>query len=141
MTQMEDQLKTLSGERRQQMTKLYESPKANYKKLKANVDETVEDEEELPYCGGITVVYTPGHTPGHICLYYKRSKTLIAGDALSIKGKLLVHSPRHSCLDKEQYDKSLKKLTTYDIETVVCYHGGIYRNNPNRRIAELTEIG
>lgn len=140
MKQMEEQIETLSGEIRKQMTELYESLKANYKKMKANVDETVKDEEELPYCGGITVVYTPGHTPGHICLYHKRSKTLIAGDALSIEGKALIHSPRHSCLDKEQYDKSIKKLTTYDIETILCYHGGIYTDNPNSRIAQLTEM-
>lgn len=138
MTQMEGQLKTLPEERRQQMAELYESLKANYKKLKANVDKTVEDGEILPYCGGITVVYTPGHTPGHICLYHNRSKTLIAGDMLNVENGVLVHAPRFTCLDKEQYDKSLKKLTMYDIEMVICYHGGLYKENPNRRIAELT---
>jgi glyoxylase-like metal-dependent hydrolase (beta-lactamase superfamily II) len=33
--------------------------------------------------------------------------------------------------------KSLKKLTQYDIETVVCYHGGVYKKNANKRLAEL----
>jgi glyoxylase-like metal-dependent hydrolase (beta-lactamase superfamily II) len=33
--------------------------------------------------------------------------------------------------------KSLKKLARYDIETVVCYHGGVYGDNPNKRLAEL----
>ena len=140
MTQMEGQLETLPEERRQKMAELCESLRANYKKLKANVDLTVEDGEELPYCGGITVVYTPGHTPGHICLYHKQSKTLIAGDALSVEGGVLVHSPRFLCLDKEQYDSSLKKLTKFNIETVICYHGGLYRDNPNKCIAELAGI-
>jgi glyoxylase-like metal-dependent hydrolase (beta-lactamase superfamily II) len=140
MAQMEAQLKTVPEEMRQKMTGLYESLIANYKKLKANVDKTVEDGEELPYCGGITVIYTPGHTPGHICLYHKPSKTLVSGDALNIEGGALVHAPRFTCLDKEQYDESLKKLTRYDIETVVCYHGGVYRDNPNKRIAELAGI-
>ena len=35
-------------------------------------------------------------------------------------------------LDKEQYENSLKKLTLYDIETIICYHGGLYRENTNR---------
>lgn len=137
MSQMEAQLKTLQGEHRQQMTVLYESLKANYKKLKATVDATVEDGEELPYCGGITVIYTPGHTPGHICLYLKQSKILIAGDMLNVEGQMLVNAPESTLLDKEQYKKSLKKLTVYDVQTIICYHGGLYRDNPNRRIAEL----
>ncbi len=49
---------------------------------KADVDRTVADGEVLPYCGGITVIFTPGHTPGHICLYLHRSQVLISGDAL-----------------------------------------------------------
>jgi hypothetical protein len=35
--------------------------------------------------------------------------------------------------------ESLKKLSRFDIETVVCYHGGVYRGDVNRRIAELAE--
>lgn len=140
MTQMEGQLKTLPEERRQQMTELYESLKANYKKLKAGVDITLEGGEELPYCGGITVVYTPGHTPGHISLYHKPSKTLIAGDMLNVEGGVLVLAPRFTLTDKEQYGKSLKKLTMYDIEKVICYHGGLYEDNPNKRITELISL-
>jgi glyoxylase-like metal-dependent hydrolase (beta-lactamase superfamily II) len=137
LAQMEAQLDTLPEERRQQMSELCESLKANYKKLRANVDVTVEDVEELPFCGGIIVIYTPGHTLGHICLYLKQSKILITGDALNIEDGVLVHAPKFTRVDKEQYDISLKKLTMYDIETVICYHGGVYRDNPNRRIAEL----
>lgn len=140
LAQMEAQLETLPEERRQQMTELCESLKANYKKLRANVDLTVEDGEELPYCGGIIVVFTPGHTPGHICLYHKPSKTLIAGDMLNVENGVLVHAPRFTCLDREQYDKSIIRLTLYDIKTVICYHGGVYLESPNKRIAELAGI-
>lgn len=139
MTQMEGQLETLPEDRRKQTAKLVESLKANYKKMKAKVDETVEDGEELPYCSGITVIYTPGHTPGHICLYHKQSKTLIAGDFFNVEDGVLVKSPRYFCLDKAQYENSLKKLATYDVERVICYHGGLYKDDPNSRIAELAQ--
>ncbi|MDI6915484.1 MAG: hypothetical protein QMC95_14910, partial [Desulfitobacteriaceae bacterium] len=33
--------------------------------------------------------------------------------------------------------KSIKKLTEYDIETVICYNGGLYKDNINQRIADL----
>jgi len=35
--------------------------------------------------------------------------------------------------------KSLKKLTEYDIETVICYHGGLYNRDVNQRISELSK--
>jgi glyoxylase-like metal-dependent hydrolase (beta-lactamase superfamily II) len=42
-----------------------------------------------------------------------------------------------SAYDMETAMKSLKKLTQYDIETVICYHGGVYRDDANTRLAEL----
>ncbi|MDF2959561.1 MAG: hydrolase [Paenibacillus sp.] len=104
---------------------------------KAGVDRCLADGEELPYCGGITVIHTPGHTPGHISLYHKPSKTLIAADALIVAdGQLLGPHPQYS-LDIDTAVKSLKKLLHYDIEAVICYHSGLYRGNVNGRIAEL----
>ncbi|MDR3540118.1 MAG: MBL fold metallo-hydrolase [Desulfosporosinus sp.] len=77
-------------------------------KLKANVDKTVEDGEVLPYCGGITVIFTPGHTPRHICLYLSKSRTLITGDALNvIDGHLVGPKPEYSS-DIDAARKSLK---------------------------------
>lgn len=55
---------------------MYENPP------QARVDVTLADGEELPYCGGIRTIFTPGHTPGHISLYLQRSKTLVAADAM-----------------------------------------------------------
>ena len=37
----------------------------------------------------------------------------------------------------EENKKSIQKLMQYDIETVICYHGGMYSGNANKRIAEL----
>lgn len=106
---------------------------------KANIDKTVADGEVLPYCGGITVVNTPGHTPGHISLYHTQSKTLIAGDAMRVvDGQLLGPAPR-ATLDMDLAITSLKKLAQYDIETVICYHGGLYTGDASQRIAELAE--
>lgn len=102
-----------------------------------HVDKEVRDGEVLPYCGGITVIYTPGHTPGHISLYLNKSKILIAGDALVVVNDELMGPVPPAAIDIDEANKSLKKFTQYDIETVVCYHGGIYTNNVNQRIAEL----
>jgi glyoxylase-like metal-dependent hydrolase (beta-lactamase superfamily II) len=137
LEQMESSLNKLSGERLEQMTALVQSLKANYKNLSAAVTKTVEDRELLP-CG-IEVVYTPGHTPGHISLYLRDSKTLIAGDALNVTNGLLLPAPDYFTFDKAATKASLQKLAGYDIETVVCYHGGVYSDNVNQRIKELAE--
>lgn len=133
MALLDSQLVSLPDEQRLVMKKVFE----NFRDLKVGVDRTFTDREELPYCGGIIVVHTPGHTPGHTCLYLKRSKTLIAGDSLFVTDGLLVPAPQFINHDSETALKSLKKLTPYDIDTVICYHGGLYRDNPGRRIAEL----
>lgn len=106
---------------------------------KSKVNRTVTDGEELPYCGGIIVIDTPGHTPGHLSLYHKPSKTLIAADALVVvKGQLQGPDPQHS-LNFQQATLSLKKLKSYEIDNVICYHGGLFQGNVNERIDELTK--
>ena len=132
---MAKRLESLPAEQRKQMEKFFQESL----KVKANVDTTVKSGEVLPYCGGITVIHTPGHTPGHICLYLNQSKTLITGDALNvIDGQLVGPKPEHAA-DIHSAKKSLNKLTHYDIETVICYHGGVYRGNVNQRLLELAD--
>jgi glyoxylase-like metal-dependent hydrolase (beta-lactamase superfamily II) len=130
MAQLAERLTSLPEEQRQAMIDAFEN-------TKARVDGTVSDGERLPWCGGITVIHTPGHTPGHICLYLEASRVLVAGDALNVwDGRLVGPSPQ-SADDIGQAVASLQKLAPYEIETVVCYHGGPYTGDVNARIAEL----
>jgi len=124
-------LASLPEEQHQQMEMLFANPP------KASVDTAVADGEVLPYCGGITVIFTPGHTPGHICLSLNQSKTLITGDAfVAVDGEFRGPNPQ-ATYDMDSALKSLKKLTHYDFETVICYHGGVYSDHANERLAEL----
>ncbi len=102
------------------------------------VDRMLADGEMLPYCGGVIVIHTPGHTPGHIMLYLESSKVLVAGDGMNISdGRLTGPNPQMTP-DLAQATRSLKRLAGYDVETVVCYHGGAYSSpDTNARIAEL----
>lgn len=133
VAQLEANLDALPAERKA----VYEKLKTGFENSYVRVNETLSDGEELPYCGGTTIIYTPGHTPGHICLYLKQSKTLIAGDIFGVEEGLLVKAPPYINFDVDLSIKSIKKLMEYDIETVVCYHGGLYSDNVNQRIAEL----
>ena len=104
---------------------------------KSKVDDTLKDGQELTYCGGIRVIHTPGHTPGHISLYLEKSKTLIAGDSMySVNGIIEgIHVP--TVLDIKEARLSLKKYLDLDIESVVCYHGGLSNGDIDEQIQKV----
>lgn len=97
----------------------------------------LKDGELLPFGGGLKVIHAPGHTPGNICLYHEKSKTLIAGDTVNyLDGKLIGPNPQFTP-DFEQAMESMKKLLDYDIQRIICYHGGLYEDNPNEKIRQI----
>lgn len=93
----------------------------------------------LPWCGGTEIVDTKGHTPGHISLYVKNEKTLIAGDALIVEnGKLCMAMPEF-VLNMQDAQNSIKNLLRYDIEKIICYHGGIYDTDVRKSLNKIIE--
>ena len=116
---------------------IYEKMIAGFKTSFANVDQTLTDNEELPLCGGGKVIYTPGHTVGHICLYFLQSKLLVAGDALNVDNGSLVRPPSANQYNPNQFEESIKKLAGLDIDKVICFHGGLAQSNVNQRIRAL----
>ncbi|GEP66268.1 MBL fold metallo-hydrolase [Clostridium beijerinckii] len=121
----------------ERLSSMPDSMKETIKQLKTKVNRVVKDEENIPYCGGIEVIYTPGHTPGHICLYLRKYKALVTGDAMNVVNNELIGPNPEYTFDMKQAIESLKKLTKYDIETVICYHGGVFTKSSNERIAKL----
>lgn len=104
----------------------------------APVDRTVEDGEVLPYLGGITVVFTPGHTPGHISLYLNKHRILLTGDAIVSDGEGKLLGPNEAFTpDLPEALRSIKKFANHDIETAVCYHGGICNEGVNQFFADF----
>lgn len=95
--------------------------------------------DTLPYCGGIKVVDTKGHMPGHISLYNQKEKVLISGDALVVEeGKLCMAMPNF-VLNMQDAQDSIRNLQNYDIEKILCYHGGLYNSNVKESLKEIVE--
>ncbi len=131
---------------KKQMEELPPEKRSEYQSLffsnKPKVTKTLVDKQELPYCGGITIIHTPGHTSGHIFVYLNRYKTLIAGDGLNFEklsdGELKLTGPNPPyTYNMEEALNSLKKLMDYDIQKIVCYHCGLIQNNLSEQIDEI----
>ncbi len=99
----------------------------------------LDDGEYLPYGGGIQIIHTPGHTPGHISLYVPAQKLLLAADELLVVEGELVGPAESATPDMPLALKSLEKLTILDIEKVICYHGGYYDQNVQARLQTLSQ--
>lgn len=69
---------------------------------------------------GATVIHTPGHTPGHICLVI--GDALIAGDALAT-GEVFKEVPRMMTSDVPRSRESIRKLARTDVERAFSGHG------------------
>jgi glyoxylase-like metal-dependent hydrolase (beta-lactamase superfamily II) len=103
------------------------------------VDEHLEDGERLDIAGGIRVIFTPGHTPGHLSLYLERSKVLIAGDALRAeRGSLNGPNPAMT-LEMRTALQSLRTLADLEIDTIVCYHGGVVSEDANGQLRRVIQ--
>src|SRR5215213_9399133 len=103
------------------------------------VDEYLEDGERLDLASGTRVIFTPGHTPGHTSLYLERSKVLIAGDALRAeRGSLNGPNPSMT-LEMGTALQSLRRLADLDIDTIICYHGGVVSEDANGQLRRVIQ--
>jgi glyoxylase-like metal-dependent hydrolase (beta-lactamase superfamily II) len=101
------------------------------------VDEQLEDGSRLDLAGGVRVIFTPGHTPGHMCLYHERSGTLLAGDSLTAEaGKLMGPNPG-ATPDMALAMQSVRKLAELDVRAIVCYHGGVVADGAGEQLRRL----
>jgi glyoxylase-like metal-dependent hydrolase (beta-lactamase superfamily II) len=86
------------------------------------VDGTFQDGDVLPLAGGITVVHTPGHTPGHCSFLHPRSGVLITADAIfNVRG--LRYSFTSSCTDVRLSRESAQRLGVLDFAVAGFTHG------------------
>src|ERR671920_1248919 len=103
------------------------------------VDEHLEDGVLLDLAGGTRVIFTPGHTPGHLSLYLERPKVLVAGDALTAEGGHLNGPNPPFTLDVGEAARSVRRLADLEIDTIVCYHGGVVGEDANGQLQRVIQ--
>ena len=111
---------------------------ANQKPDFVQVDSEVTDGQELPVAGGLRVIHTPGHTPGHIALLQQSKRVLFAGDAAAnLFG--LRPPPSIFTADTEQAKQSLRRLAELEFDVACFGHGSVLKGAAHRRFRRLVE--
>lgn len=71
---------------------LYTVVSPMFRSKPAKIERILTIGEVLPFLGGLEVLDTKGHTPGHISFWSESTRTLFAGDSIKIRGKTLLPS-------------------------------------------------
>lgn len=143
-----------SSERRRYFGALYQShgfPEAELEKaiashpgrlygLKHHIDFCILKEDDIIDIGDYSFrcIDTPGHSPGHMCLYEPKQKILVSGDHIlfDITPNITFWTETDNSL--KDYLASLDKVYALDVGLVLPGHGNIWHNH-RRRITELQE--
>jgi len=90
------------------------------------VDEILRDGQILPILGGLQVVETPGHSPGHLSFYVPSLRVLFCGDSMKSKNGLRASRSRNNW-DQSQVNTSVMKQAALGAQIVCAGHGPVIR--------------
>lgn len=132
----------------QQMQKVYESTQQDPCVLQAveklfdavqpvAVNRLIKDGDAFDVAGGLHIVATPGHMPGHVSVYLPAYQALVAGDALSVQDGALALPDEALALDQEAAVQSARALSKLPLRAVLCYHGGAVAGNAGQMLRAL----
>jgi glyoxylase-like metal-dependent hydrolase (beta-lactamase superfamily II) len=89
------------------------------------VDEILAEAATLPVLGGLRVVETPGHTPGHISLFVPSASILFCGDSMVSDGNGLLGSRPGITWDEMKARESERKQAALGATIVCSGHGSV----------------
>lgn len=98
--------------------------------------ETVEefhDGATLDIAGGLRVIHTPGHTPGHVSLLHEPTGVLMAGDAV-VNVRELRWSPHWLCTDATLNKTSTEILGNLNFSLAAFSHGTEIRHKAREAV-------
>jgi glyoxylase-like metal-dependent hydrolase (beta-lactamase superfamily II) len=103
-----------------------------FSRLKADV--LLKDSDII---NGLTVIYTPGHTEGSICLYLP-GRALFVGDVLVTNNERMPSLPRRSMsMDMNLAKESIRKISQLEYSVLLPGHGPIIEQNASAIMKEF----
>jgi glyoxylase-like metal-dependent hydrolase (beta-lactamase superfamily II) len=99
------------------------------------VDEELVDGQVLDVVGGLRVLHTPGHTPGHVSLLHEPSGTLVTGDSIwNMRGRMTWSVPMF-CTDHRLAKETAHVLGELDYEIAAFAHGPEIRDGAREAVS------
>lgn len=92
------------------------------------------DGQLIDVAGGLRVVHTPGHTPGHISLLHEGSSVLITGDAIFNMGSRMRWPTAALCTSHRQNQQSAHVLGELEYGVAAFTHGPEIRDNAREAV-------
>ena len=96
-----------------------------FKPASIQADELLSDGQTLPVLGGLRVVETPGHTPGHISLFAPSAGILFCGDSIVSGESGLRGSSGANNWDQARSDESVRKQAALGAHILCSGHGPV----------------
>jgi len=115
------------------LKKPYPGPPGKQRHPATAVDVELEDAQLYQ---GLTAVFTPGHTPGHMALLDDAHSLLIAGDSLRNENGIVPMDDRYN-IDPRQHRASIKKIAQLEFENAIFGHGPPVKGGASRKVREL----
>src|SRR3954467_4655164 len=97
------------------------------------------DGEVLPVAGGLRVIHTPGHSPGHISLLHEPTRTLVTGDAL-FNWRFLHRtriSPASLCWNFAMTKRTAHRLGELEYDVAAFTHGTEIKDGARETVRSL----
>ncbi len=97
------------------------------------------DGELLPVAGGLRVVHTPGHSPGHVSLLHEPTRTLVTGDSI-FNFRFLRRtriSPAFLCSDFAMTKRTAHRLGELEYDVAAFTHGPEIRHGARETVRSL----
>jgi glyoxylase-like metal-dependent hydrolase (beta-lactamase superfamily II) len=99
------------------------------------------DGEVLKIAGGVRVVHTPGHTPGHVSLLHEPTGVLVTGDAI-FNVRRLRWPPAAMCTDFALTRETAERLADLTYDVAAFTHGPEVREGAREAVRSfLTAAG
>jgi len=97
------------------------------------VTEEFHDGDVLKVAGGLRVLHTPGHTPGHVSLLHEPTGVLVTGDAIfNVRG--LRWPVAAFCTDFALTQQTADRLGEVEFETAAFTHGPEVRRDARETV-------
>jgi glyoxylase-like metal-dependent hydrolase (beta-lactamase superfamily II) len=100
------------------------------------VDLPLQGGETLPVLGGLHVIHTPGHSPGHLSFWQPEKRLLFCGDVLFNAPKFSL-PPAFLTVDMDEDKRSVRKLAELGPEVICFGHGQPMTQNAAQRLRDF----